>query len=415
MSTNQLNELSGHAFRENSGKMAAYLCKIYGFKNIDSIGDIIQDTFETALLKWKYGAIPDNPSAWLMTVAKNKAVNYFKKAQRTDLVDSFINDHHSTSPIDEVILEGEIADSQLRLLLSCCHPGISEKNQIVLTLSILCGFGNQEIASALLMKGEAVKKALTRSKKYLREELPTLESTGSLKDENRVKVVQTVLYLMFNEGYKSTKSSELINHDLCYESIRLTKLLLKDDVPSKPETQALLAIMFYALARFPARISEEGKIITLAQQDRTLWNQTYMKEGFYYLKEATKTEEVGKYHIQAIISSIHCHTQYFDKTNWAQIIELYEQLELIDYSPLTELNKIVAISYYEGPAVGLNKLEVIKGSKKLEGHYLLYAVEGDMLARLGKPHLAKRAFNKAHDLSMNSIEKEFLEDRILEL
>ncbi|QSE99232.1 RNA polymerase sigma factor [Fulvivirga lutea] len=414
MPTEKIKQLTAHLFRENSGKMIAVLSKIYGLHVLDEISDVVQDTFETALTKWKYGSIPDNPPAWLMSVAKNKAVNYFKRNSRLAPLDAS-QEVESNSETHEVYLENEVSDSQLRLLLTCCNPSFSKRNQILITLHILSGFGRKELANALLMEEEAVKKALTRTKKHLREKVVEMESRTLLQSEERIGVVHTVLYLMFNEGYKSTRSDQVINHDLCFESIRLTKLLLEPDTSLRYETFALLSIMFFALARFPARLNDTGDIITLEKQNRSLWDKKYINEGIFFLNKATKSQEVSKYHLEAIISSIHCLSPNFEETNWKQIVYLYEQLEKIEYSPLSQLNKIVAKSYVNGPAMALQELEATKQSGILNNHYLIYALEGDLLARLNKPNLAKRAFNKAQELSKNRREHEFLAVRIHEL
>ncbi len=414
MSAEDIQQLTAHLFRENSGKMVAVLSKIYGLHQLEAITDIVQDAFETAINKWKYGGLPQNPSAWLMTVAKNKAVNYFKRDSRLDRSETNENVAAQAEP-SPVFLDGEIEDSQLRLLLTCCHPTFSMKNQVLLTLSILTGFRRNELANPLMMEEEAINKAVGRTKKHLRENIRILDSTSSLNSAERVAVVHTVLYLMFNEGYKSTGSADLINHDLCFEAIRLAKLLCERKTALVHETEALLAIMFFGLARFPARTSADGKIMTLEKQDRSLWDVRFIKEGDHYLDRSKKAAEISKYHIEAIVSSIHCHASDFKDTDWNQIYYLHEQLEKIEYSELGQLNKLVALSYIKGPSAVISQLEEIKQSGTLRNHYLLYALEGDLLARMNKPALAKRSFKRAYELSKNQVEQEFLNDRILEL
>jgi len=207
-----VNALTGHLFRENSGKMVSVLCRIHGLQHIDRIMDVVHDSFETALTKWKYSEVPDNPSGWLMQVAKNKAINTFKREGKVSLYDPSLfaeNLNHSdltVSEVDHFFLPNEIDDSQLRLLLTCCHHEFSDKSQIILTLNVLCGFGATEISNALLMKVEAVKKALSRAKAQLKEKGRILHTPLPLKLEKRIRVVHTILYLMFNEGYKTTRS-----------------------------------------------------------------------------------------------------------------------------------------------------------------------------------------------------------------
>lgn len=409
-----LNELSNHAFRENSGKLVAYLCRVYGLKHLDAIGDIVQDTFETALIKWRFGKIPENPGAWLMTVAKNKGINYFKRSRKTEFIDNNCRIQQESSNTKEPLIN-EIEDSQLRLLLTCCQPSLSEKSQVIVTLNILSGFGNKEIANGLFMKPEAVKKALMRAKKFLREEVKQLEPILELDDPERINVIHTVLYLMFNEGYKLTKSSQLINHDLCYESMRLSKLILTQKAALHHKTHALLALHFFTVARFPSRITDYGSIVLLADQDRTKWNQELIKEGHYYLEEAKKSTDINKYLLEALISSLHCLAISFETTPWELIVNLYEKLEVIEHSPISTLNKIVALSYLQGPTEALQELEQLNSLNELENLYILYAVKGDLYYRIGKPNLAKLEFKKAHLLAQNEKEKELLGKKIQKL
>jgi RNA polymerase sigma factor (sigma-70 family) len=240
--------MTAHLFRENAGKMLAVLSRIFGLNNIDSVMDVVQDTFESALTKWKFSGIPENPAAWLMQVAKNKAINNFKRESKSitlsDSVSAENADYSLEMQIEHLLMPNEVEDSQLRLLLACCHPDISEKNQVIITLHILCGFGVTEIANALLMNDEAVKKALTRTKASLKQLGNILQTPLLPKYEKRIGIVQTILYLMFNEGYKTTRAKEIINNDLCYEAIRLTKLLAKNGVALANESNALLALIF---------------------------------------------------------------------------------------------------------------------------------------------------------------------------
>lgn len=304
--TEDINAIADHLFRKDSGKMVAVLTRIFGLQQIDNVMDIVHDTFETALTKWKYTGLPENPSGWLMKVAKNKAINNFKRESKVTLIEPSVFaktlDTGFESNMDHFFLPGETEDSQLRLLLTCCHPDFSDKNQMILTLNILCGFGVTEIANALLMKYEAVKKALSRSKAQLKKKGNILQTPLMLQYEKRVRIVQTILYLMYNEGYKTTRSNEMINHDLCYESIRLTKLLLKNNVALKNESHSLLALMFFHLARFPSRISADSEIVTLVKQDRKKWNKAFIEEGYYYLNHATENQTLSPYHLEALIA-----------------------------------------------------------------------------------------------------------------
>ena len=411
-----INTMTAHLFRENSGKMVAVLTRIFGLNQVDSIMDVVQDTFESALIKWKYKGIPDNPSGWLMQVAKNKAINTFQRESKTSILspNAFVKkfDTGFEIKIEHFLMPDEIDDSQLRLLLACCHPDFSEKNQIMLTLNILCGFGITEIASALLMNEDAAKKALSRTKAELKQMGNILQTPLLLKYEKRIDIVQTILYLMFNEGYKTTRFKEIINNDLCYEAIRLTKLLLKQGVALTNESNALLALMFFNLSRFPSRLSSEGEIITLEEQDRNKWNKIFIEEGYYYLDKATKEKRLSRYHLEAIIASLHCAAPSFEKTDWKKIVYLYKQLENIVPSPMITLNKIVAESYLHNSSKSLEQIEELKNEPSIKKHYLLYAAEGDILKRTGKIQMAKAAFGKAYHLAISPLDKLFLQNKI---
>lgn len=414
-----INAIADHLFRENSGKMVAALCRVFSLQQMDNVLDIVQDTFETALRKWKFSGIPENPSAWLMKVAKNKAINFFERYGKSSAIEpsAFIknNGQNIEYQLDHYFMPHEIEDSQLRLLLTCCHPELSDKNQIILTLHILSGFGVEEIANGLLMHTEAVKKALLRSKAILKSKGRILLSPSLLLFEKRIEVVHTILYLMFNEGYKSTRSASIINNDLCFEAVRLAKLLLKKGVALKDETAALLALMFFNLSRFPARLTAEGEIITLADQDRSQWDQKFITEGFFYLSKATEGERLSQFHLEAIISSIHCSAKYIEETDWQKIVFLYEQMELVNKSPILKLNALVAKSYIYGPERGLKMLGELKGDRAFTETYLLLAVEGEFFERSGQEEIAKKCYEQAILLTRNQPDKQFLEKKISKL
>ena len=411
-------KLTDHLFRENSGKMVAVLSRLFGLQHLDQIMDVVQDTFETALQKWKYSGVPENPSAWLMQVAKNRAINVFKKESRMWLTEPQLMaaqlEGGLTVPeaIDRHFLGNEPEDSQLRLLLTCCHPDFSDKNQIILTLNILSGFGVSEIANAMLMKDEAVKKALSRSKARLKEKKSILETPLLPKDEKRVHTVHTILYLIYNEGYKTTRASEVLNHDLCYEAMRLTKILLKKGVALKHQSEALLALMFFNLARFAARLGTEGEMINLAKQDRSQWNTTFIQEGRYYLNNSIKAKNISRYHIEAIIASLHCSAKSFEETDWQSISRLYEQLETVSPSPMVRLLKLVTKSYTDDAGQILPEIELLKKGGQMNSHYLLFAAEADLLKRVGKIRAALEAYERAEQLTSSHPDKVFLQAKV---
>lgn len=395
--------------------MVAILCRHFGLQRLDRIQDIVNDAFVEALTKWRFSGIPDNPSGWLMTVARNKAINAFKRDGRTVLPGEEALRGMYSAPAQELDIQTDGKDEQLRLLLLCCHQEFSIKNQVMLTLHILSGFGVREIARALLMETEAVKRALTRSKTRLKAQAEYFHADRKVEVQTEQReAIHTALYLMFNEGYKTTRAKEVIDHDLCYEAIRLSKLVASQFAAHDAETQALLALMFFNLARFPARISQENELVTLANQDRSKWNKAFIEEGYYYLNRATQSDQLTRYHLEAIIASVHCTTPSFEQTDWKTLVYLYRQLEDIYPSPMARLNRIVAESYYLGPVKSMAELEELKQSKSLQHHYLLHAAEGDLWKRQHKWPEAEAAFHQALAYASSPAEQQFLASKIKE-
>ncbi|WP_074604697.1 RNA polymerase sigma factor [Pedobacter steynii] len=405
-------ELTAHLFRENSGKMTAILSRIFGLQHLDLILDIVQDTFEAALTRWRFSGIPDNPSGWLMKVAKNKALNAVKRAQKTE---SFSPDLILSASID---LEGhfhlictdhEIKDSQLRLLIICCQPVFSSRNQIIITLYILCGFGVPEIANALLMKEEAVKKSLSRCKSTLKNIPQLLNVPVVLPSAEQTETLLRILYLIFNEGYKTTRAKKGINNDLCYEAIRLTKLLSDQQQACYYPANALLALMFFNLSRFPARLTEAAEWLSLAEQDRTLWESKFIQEGFYYLDISTQSTQLHRLHLEAIIASLHCTAPDFKQTNWTKIVYLYQQLEVLEPdSPYVRLNSIIAQSYLQNGTACITEINELEQRSGLQQSFLFSATKADIYQRIGERDKAITAYEEALRLSNAPLDKKFL-------
>jgi RNA polymerase sigma factor (sigma-70 family) len=418
--TENINQLTAHLFRENSGKMNAVLTRMFGLGQLDFVVDIVQDTFESALSKWKFSGVPENPSAWLMTVAKNKALNTFNRESKSKSFSSsvYLTGFEATveNQFNILISDKEVKDSQLRLLFATCDPELSEKNQIVVTLNILCGFGVPEIASALLMNEEAVKKALTRGKETLKKLGGILQTNIIAQSAERVGTVQVILYLMFNEGYKTTRSNEAINTDLCFEAIRLAKLLENENGIASNDTHALLAMMFFNLSRFPARTNQAGDFLTLEEQDRKQWNKIFIEEGHHYLNRISKSGDIklSRFYIEAVIASLHCHAKTFEETDWEKISFLYRQLELMEPdSPLITLNRIIAESYLP-KSNGLKELEEIEGHSVFRDNFLVPATKGDIYRRKGEMMNAQLAYQQALKSAVSPIDKKFLERKIVE-
>jgi len=410
-----IHQLTAHLFRENSGKMAAVLSRMFGLHQIDLILDVVQDTFEAALTKWRFAGIPDNPSGWLMQVAKNKAINTFKRAHKTQGLPPAYEATAAALTEEPELSDKAIKDSQFKLLVVCCQPHFSIRNKIILTLHILCGFGVPEIANALLMKDEAVKKALTRCKLSLKGLGNILQEPVVFQSDQQLTTLHTILYLTFNEGYKTTRSKDGINNELCYEAIRLTQLLLHENNTAPHETHALLALLFFNLSRFPARLSHDGEWLTLEEQDRSLWNKVFIEEGFYYLNKATAADTLNRFHLEALISSLHCTAATFAATDWKKILYLYQQLTtLVPDSPYIALNRIIAESFIHNTIAGVKKIELLEESAALEKAFLFPATKGDLYRRMGMYDRAKTAYQLALELAVAPLDKKFLQKMILQ-
>ena len=391
--------------------MAAVLSRIFGIGQLDLIMDVVQDTFEAALTSWKFAGVPENPSGWLMKVAKNKAINVFKKEGRMlPLPDKGQTEAGFEDAFNELLQPHQLQDSQLRLITMCCMARLSEKNKLIIILQVLCGFGIKEIANALLMKEAAVKKALLRTKAELRE--TRFQAGHSAADlENHTASIHIILYLMFNEGYKTTRSKEIINHDLCYEAVRLTKLLATIPSPRR-ESYALLSLMFFNLSRFPARVDANGQILALEEQDRTKWDRILIEEAYYYLDKSSG-DNLSKYHLEAIIASVHCAAPSFEATDWHTLAYLYSILETVSPpSLILTLNKLVAKSYIADYKAILPELDALYERRDSKSHYLVAAAKGALYLRNGLPVLAMDEFKTACGGTASAHERAFFVKKI---
>ncbi|UUC43838.1 RNA polymerase sigma factor [Flavobacterium cerinum] len=401
-----INHLTAHLFRENAGKMTAVLSRWYGIENLDCITDAIQDTFESAILKWRYSGVPDNPAAWLMRVARNTTINQLKRNRKTTSLTE-IDNIKKTEP-DVVFSDHEITDSQFCLLLACCRLELSVQKRIIITLHILCGFGTKEIANALLMSDDAIKKALYRAKADLKNKQQLFVNPGQQDIQTHITLLHTLLYLLFNEGYKVTNGKTGINTDLCYEAIRLLKMVREYD-PTHTETNGLLALLFFTIARFPARMTTTGEWLTLAEQDRNLWNDKLIAEGFYYLNHARPEKELNAYYLEALIASLHCTAPNFDQTNWTQIVYLYRQLEVLQPdSVLLRLNRIVAEMHVEMNFELLEAIDRLETLLTNEDRFVFLTAKAYGYKKLDDTIMAANWYREALSYAKTEIDRTFI-------
>lgn len=402
------NTLLPHLFRTEYRKITAVLGKLFGWEHIEIAEDIASDTFLYASETWGLKGIPENPTAWLYAVAKNKAKDYLK---RNDLFHQKIQKEirASNEPRWEVEVDlspQNMTDSQLQMIFAICHPAIATESQIGLALRILCGFGIEEIANAFLTNKEAINKRLFRAKETLRKEKVRIEVPPTVEIKDRLETVLTTLYLLFNEGYYSSSKDYSLRKDLCLEAMRLTHLLTEYAATNQPNVNALLALMCFHASRFDARMNQEGGIVRYQEQDATLWNTDLMQKGNYYLLKGAQGGEPSKYHLEAALA--YWHTFQKDTAEkWNTILQIYNQLLIIEYSPMAALNRTYALFKVQG-----NKIAILEAEKlRLDGNYFYHSLLGELYKDLDN-NKAMEHLLKALSLSKSEADKALIANKL---
>lgn len=408
-----------HLFRYEYGKMIAVLTRVFGTHNLGMAEDVVQDAFLKAAQTWRYGQLPDNPAAWLMRVAKNKAIDIIRRQHTFRLYSEELVHHLQTqaneavSIVEQLFLDTEIADSQLRMVFACCHPSLKEEDQIALTLKTISGFSTTEIARALVTNETVIQKRLYRAKQFLKEEQITLEIPTGAQLTERLEIVYAVLYLLFNEGYNSGKEDELIRRDLCMEAMRLALLLAQHPAGNQPATFALLSLMCFQASRFESRIGENNTIILLQHQDRSTWNKELIEKGFQYLNHSSQGQTLTIYHIESAIAAEHCMADTFENTNWEQMLYLYDLLQEMKPTPLVRLNRAIVLAQMKKTQQAIHEIWNIDDiDKLLTSQYLYSAVLGDLYNQAGDCGNAHKYLTQAHDLTTSLAEKKLIQEKI---
>jgi RNA polymerase sigma-70 factor (ECF subfamily) len=413
----EVNRLVDHLFRREAGKMVAMLARALGFDHLQLAEDAMQEALLKAVRTWGLGGVPRDPSAWLMRVAKNCALDVVRREtnfrrKEKELV-AFFEQRPSTRP-DTFRFEEEIRDDQLRLIFACCHPDLPPDAQVALTLKSLCGFGEKEIAAAFLSSEAAIAKRLVRARRKIRETPITLEIPVGEELAARLDAVLQTLYLLFNEGYKASHGDDLVRRDLCEEAIRLGEILVQHPAGNRPMTHALLALMLLNAARLAARADAEGNILLLAEQDRRLWDRAIMARGLEHFRRSAAGNELSEFHLQAGIAWCHCAAPTHEATDWRRILSLYDMLIEINRSPVVAINRAVAISHVHGPEAALDAIAAISPREVLEGYYLYHAVVAHLHSALGDLEAAAAGFRRALKLTALTSEQAFLRRRLAE-
>jgi predicted RNA polymerase sigma factor len=341
-----------------------------------------------------------------LDVVRRQKVFREKEPEITRLMEDESPRHDASSA------EQEIADDRLRMMFVCCHPLIPAEAQAALALKTLCGFSITEISRAFLTTEAAIAKRLTRAKQKIRDERIPFEIPAGAELARRLDGVLKALYLLFNEGYKASSGDNLVREDICHEAIRLASLLAENVSGNQPRTHALLALMLLNTARIPSRLDENGNLLLLKDQDRSLWNQELIRKGMFHLARSAQGEELSEYHVQAGIAACHSTARDYRSTDWTQILTLYDRLMEFDHSPVVALNRAVAVANVHGPKAGLDAVADIRDIEKLDSYYLLYAVQGEFRAQLNEMQLAATHFRKSLTLTEIKSEQIFLSKRL---
>lgn len=405
------SQLVDHFFRSEYGKAVSHLTSRFGSIHLELAEDCVQEALIKAMQTWPYSQIPDNPTGWILRVAGNKMIDHLRREQKNskqevpDQVEEF-KDNLSFESIN---------DDMVRMMFACCHPSLSSEYQIILTLKILGGLSVREIASALLKKEETVAKAYTRAKKKFKAEEIKLALPPANAIEERLDIVLKIIYLLFNEGYKSAEGDHLIREELCKEAIRLNSVLLDSEICDTPSANALIALMHFHSARFDARVDENGDIITLEHQDRDKWNQELITLGLEYLYKASEVNIINEYIIQAAISATHCQAASFEETDWSNILRLYDLQLQVNPSPIVELNRIIPLEKVHGSLLALKEIERLEATDFFEEYYLFFAIKSQILENIGDLEACKIALSKAIELSKNTREIAYMQAKLQEL
>lgn len=397
-------ELIPHLFRTEYRKITAVLCKLFGIEHIEIAEDIASDTFLLASETWGLRGLPENPTAWLYVVSKNKAKDYLKRntlfTQKIAPIITYSNSGNQEIGID--LSEQNIKDSQLQMMFAICHPCIPAEAQIGLSLRLLCGFGIEEIADAFLSNKETINKRLLRAKEKLRSEKIKIELPSETDIHERLETVLTTLYLLFNEGYYSPSQNTILRKDLCFEAIRLTYLLVENDKTNTPSANALLSLMCFHASRFEARINPNGEIVLYEEQDESLWEKELIVKGEYYLNEASTGNKLSKYHLEAAIA--YWHTIKTDsQKKWTTILQLYNRLLQIEYSPMAALNRTFALSKANGKEQAITEAEKLN----LHNNHLYHSLLGNLYTDIDNQK-ALQHFKNSLQLAKNEADKKII-------
>ena len=413
--------LVDNLFRRQAGRLVATLTRVFGPAHMDLAEEVVQEALIAALKTWPFAGVPDNPAAWLRTVARNRALDTIRRNARLGQLRGELEIHFAALAVSGEAAPGgalsdktgatlgnEPSDDQLRLMFTCCHPAIPLEARVALTLKAVCGFGTAEIARAFLVSEPTVSQRLVRAKRRIRDNAIAFEMPGGADVAARLDAVLEVLYLTFNDGYLRHQGDDLVSADLCHEAIRLAEMLTATPVTDTPVVHALLAFLLFQAARLPARTDGAGEVLLLAEQDRTAWDHALIRAGHDHLERAMAAERLSAFHLEAGIAACHVSATADADTDWAHILSLYTLLSELRPSPVVALNRAVALAMVDGPAAGLAAIDAIKDEPALAAYPFLPATRGELFLRDGDRAAAASCFRAALSTAQNAAQRRLM-------